>query len=149
MQSRCTNTTHLKCWDQYTMATILHIHFQVKYFWVRIIVFWLKFHWSLFLMIPLTVSRDHFVNAPCQWETTLHCNVISHWLGTFTKRSLNKSAMLELMAWQWTGNKPSPNIMMPPGITWPQLVKIYMFCFSLYLLNYLGVQLKSCHLWKI
>ena len=21
-----------------------------------------------------------FVNAPCQWETTLHCNVVSHWL---------------------------------------------------------------------
>ena len=26
--------------------------------------------------------------APNQWETTLQCNVVSHWLGTFTKWSL-------------------------------------------------------------
>ena len=32
--------------------------------------------------------RDHFVNAPSQWEMTLHCNVISHWLDAFTKWSL-------------------------------------------------------------
>ena len=31
--------------------------------------------------------RDHFINAPSQIETTLHCNVVSHWLGPFTKRS--------------------------------------------------------------
>ena len=28
---------------------------------------------------------DHFVYAPSQWETTLHCNVASHWLGTYAK----------------------------------------------------------------
>ena len=27
--------------------------------------------------------RYHFVYAPSQWETTLHCNVVSHWLGTY------------------------------------------------------------------
>ena len=27
---------------------------------------------------------DHFVYAPSQWETTLHCNVVSHWLGANT-----------------------------------------------------------------
>ena len=32
--------------------------------------------------------RDHFVYAPSQWETTLHCNVISHWLSTYSKWSL-------------------------------------------------------------
>ena len=35
-----------------------------------------------------TRLRDHFVNAPCQSETTLHCNAVSHWLGAFTKWSL-------------------------------------------------------------
>ena len=30
-------------------------------------------------------SRDHFVYAPSQWETMLHCNVVSHWLGACTK----------------------------------------------------------------
>ena len=33
-------------------------------------------------------TRDHFVHAPSQWEMTLHCNVISHWLGAYTKWSL-------------------------------------------------------------
>ena len=28
-----------------------------------------------------TLHRDHFVYAPSQWETTLQCNVVSHWLG--------------------------------------------------------------------
>ena len=32
--------------------------------------------------------RDHFVYAPSQWETTLLSNVISHWLGAYTKWSL-------------------------------------------------------------
>ena len=34
------------------------------------------------------VNRDHFVHAPSQWETTLHCNVVSHWLGACKKLSL-------------------------------------------------------------
>ena len=32
--------------------------------------------------------RDHFVYGPSQWETTLHCNVVSHWMGIYTKWSL-------------------------------------------------------------
>ena len=35
-------------------------------------------------------NRDHFVNAPSQCETTLHCNIISHWLGADTKWSLQE-----------------------------------------------------------
>ena len=27
---------------------------------------------------------EDFVYAPSQWETTLHCNVVSHWLGAHT-----------------------------------------------------------------
>ena len=33
--------------------------------------------------------RDLSVDAPSQWETTSHCNVVSHWLGAYTKWSLN------------------------------------------------------------
>ena len=33
-------------------------------------------------------TRDHSVHALSQWETTLHCNVVSHWLGSYTKWSL-------------------------------------------------------------
>ena len=34
------------------------------------------------------VYREHFVYVPSQWEATLQCNVVSHWLGTCTKWSL-------------------------------------------------------------
>ena len=34
------------------------------------------------------VDKDHFVYALSQWETTLQCNVASHWLGAYTKWSL-------------------------------------------------------------
>ena len=30
----------------------------------------------------------HFVNAPSQWVTTLHCNIVSHWSGAYTNWSL-------------------------------------------------------------
>ena len=35
-----------------------------------------------------TSDWAHFVYAPSQWETTLHCNVVSHWLGGYAKWSL-------------------------------------------------------------
>ena len=33
----------------------------------------------------LPMCRDDFVYGPSQWETTLHCNVVSHWVGPKTK----------------------------------------------------------------
>ena len=32
-----------------------------------------------------TTGRYHSVYTPSQWETTLQCNVVSHWLGTCTE----------------------------------------------------------------
>ena len=32
----------------------------------------------------LIMGMDHFVYAPSQWETTLQCDVDSHWLGAYT-----------------------------------------------------------------
>ena len=29
--------------------------------------------------------KDRFMYAASQWETTLHSNVVSHWLGAYTK----------------------------------------------------------------
>ena len=34
------------------------------------------------------VPADHFVNVPSQWETTLHFNIVSHWLGAYKNGSL-------------------------------------------------------------
>ena len=42
-----------------------------------------KSHWG-----DMYVYRDHFVNASSQWKTTLHCNVVFHWLGAYEKWSL-------------------------------------------------------------
>ena len=36
----------------------------------------------------LPFSRDHSVYVPSQWETTLQCNVVSHWPVTYTKWSM-------------------------------------------------------------
>ena len=38
---------------------------------------------------PSITLRDDSVFAPSQWEMALHCNAISHWLGTYTESSLN------------------------------------------------------------
>ena len=50
-------------------------------------------------------TRDHFVYAPIQWETVLHCNVVSHWLGAYTKWSLQmrhwKNKGIGLSFWKW------------------------------------------------
>ena len=41
--------------------------------------------WLVQANILLADPRDPFVNVPIQWEMTLQCNAVSHWLGTFTK----------------------------------------------------------------
>ena len=58
----------------------------------------LKLSWTWYLKSFLVKHKDsfilligyraQFVYAPGQWEMMLHCNVISHWLGTYTKWSL-------------------------------------------------------------
>ena len=48
---------------------------------------------SKYLVLTTKVSfhRDNFVNALSQWETTLLCNIVSHWQGAYTKWSLFQS----------------------------------------------------------
>ena len=52
-------------------------------------------------MIPLahllyiySTPRDHFVSLSSQWETALLCNILSQWLGAFTKWSLRTPSVL-------------------------------------------------------
>ena len=56
-----------------TNVTVRNIHYSYRLFALGTGV-WLSSE-------RLSSERDHFVNAPSQWETTLHCNVVSHWLG--------------------------------------------------------------------
>ena len=48
--------------------------------------------------------RGHFVHAPSQWETTLHRNVVSHWLGACTKLSLQQVGVRHQSLWQYVNN---------------------------------------------
>ena len=43
--------------------------------------------WQRNTVTDTTYPGIIIVNAPSQWETTLHCNVVSHWLGACTKWS--------------------------------------------------------------
>ena len=44
--------------------------------------------------IAQKIYRDHSAYVLSQWEVALHCNAISHWLGTYTEWSLNMHIIL-------------------------------------------------------
>ena len=46
------------------------------------------------LFTKQATSKDNLVHAPSQWETTLQCDVISHWLGVWREWSLYELAAL-------------------------------------------------------
>ena len=50
--------------------------------------------WRYMNNISCMYIRDHFVHAPNQWETMLHCNIVSRWLVDGT----------EAMTMSWHGN---------------------------------------------
>ena len=50
----------------------------------------------IFIMTGPFKKRDHFVYAPSQWETTLQCNVVSHWMGTYSKWSLYQASKIHV-----------------------------------------------------
>ena len=58
--------------------------------WLCLIAFSgaLKLNDVAFCLLGMCLFRDHFLCVSSQWETTLHCNVVSHWLGAYPKCSL-------------------------------------------------------------
>ena len=46
--------------------------------------------WNIYdlLFLHYDIMHGYSVYGPSQWQTTLHCNVNSHWLGAHTKWSL-------------------------------------------------------------
>ena len=69
----------IKCTTLYRESELLLADF-ISWFSFHII-FWDKQHFFKMLR-PCPWARIH---APSQWETTLHCNIISHWLGAYKK----------------------------------------------------------------
>ena len=47
-------------WGLNKMGDILQMSFSNAFSWKKIFVFWLKFHWNLFLMVHLTASQYWF-----------------------------------------------------------------------------------------
>ena len=82
--------------------------------------------------------RDHFVYTSSQWETTLQHNVISHWLGAYTKWSLicKLNAVIYTIIFiihvisEWDSGLDFPNYMLglvdhlskQIGANWPPLL---------------------------
>ena len=54
-------------------------------------------------------SRGHSVHAPNQWETALHWNIASHWLGEYTK-------------WSEEGKKSSMDNSLRNSIAYPSIL---------------------------
>ena len=56
-------------------------------------------YWDGPMVSPSCSSRDNSVNALSQCETMLQCNVVSHWLGAFTKWSLSSTTYRTYLSW--------------------------------------------------
>ena len=69
--------------------------FVTKSEWVNICLCRIVVHMYIW------ICRDHFVYVPSQWETTLQCNIVSHWLGAYTKRSLNMLQNLTIVVFTY------------------------------------------------
>ena len=88
----------LECWDHFLddfsliSPTQRQWHFAVIIMTGIVMKQPIKFCIAItFVCKNLASNRDHFVCVPSQWETMLHCNVISHWLGPYTNWSLQYS----------------------------------------------------------
>ena len=49
--------------------------------------------WGRHAYLPY-IFRDHFVYATSQWETTLQCSIVSHWIGAHTESDPHMSSSL-------------------------------------------------------
>ena len=58
-------------------------------------------------------TKDHSVNGLSQWETTLQCNVVTHWLSTYSEWFLQGpmlQPMPRLLCVQWILDLVLPNL---------------------------------------
>ena len=70
------------------------------------------FRWAIYQAISSCRNQSRY--APSQWETLLHCNYISHWLGTYLDWSLQQKNMIIFISLCfWTLNRAKTAI-----ITW-------------------------------
>ena len=94
------------CWCGYLLLLNTTAQWPYKLCWTwRIIMVMLDtpplpsmpLQWSHMSIMAsqITNNQDRFEHVVIQWETMLHCNVISHWLGAYTKWSLNNLTVFQ------------------------------------------------------
>ena len=76
-------------------VALVHISHKV-YIWSYCVL-------CCFILIISSVrfSNQGTVHAPGQWETTLHCNIVPHWLGAKAKWPLSNPYSSWLLFWHW------------------------------------------------
>ena len=84
--------SHQQCISDCSLANF-HLHLFLN-----------KLNQSMYLIhMWHSQCKDHFVYVPIQWERTLHCNVVSHWLGASTKCFLQWPNYEHKPSWLWPG----------------------------------------------
>ena len=68
------------------------------------------------------LPRDHSVNVSNQWEIMLHGNVISHWLGAYTKWSLHNMNQCLLVLFMTMRNTSKSNFYVDVKNLMPKMV---------------------------
>ena len=69
-----TKTTH---WGRDKMAPIFQMTFSIAFSWMKIYEFWLRFHWSFFFRLKLTIIQHWFRKWLGTSQVTSHC--LSQW----------------------------------------------------------------------
>ena len=101
LASSPTGLTH---WGQDKMAAVSQTTFSKVFSWMKIYEFWLKFHWSLFLMVQLAIFHHWFRKWLGAVQATSHY-LNQWWLGYW---SIYASLGLdELMLWMDYSDLPA------------------------------------------
>ena len=61
------------------------------------------------------ICRDNFLHTPSQWETMLYCNIISHWLGAYTKWSLIRHFLIYFRVTSFALGQSKDHLWMRPA----------------------------------
>ena len=87
------NTPYTERYDLYTWFKFLELDWTVRSVFLNVTRVRVTDDNPGLMMIQVIdvsmhLSRDQSSYAPSQWETSLHCNNVSHWLGAYLDRPL-------------------------------------------------------------
>ena len=77
-QRKAGKRCYLTHWDRDRMADIFHTTFSNAFSWMKMHEFWLRFHWSLFLRVQLTIFQHWFREWLGAGQATSHC--LNQWV---------------------------------------------------------------------